>query len=263
MRVGREWAWLQSSMRGVWSCSTREERNGGRPWKAGEATTNEAQSVVICPSPQHPFLGKLVVAYTHPPLHPLTSLHTAYPAAHNPYLLMAPVAASHAADKASHAANAASSQAHTAASRLSRWVEDNKNLAVALGIGTVVAAGGGAYYYFGAQSSKSSRRPKSPPSPRVGDDAEKKSAGEDTKEAESGTSAAAASAAKSKKKKKGKKTTSGGPSIDEGFKSRDGPLLEEASDESLFALSPEEIAKLPQEVSRADNYLRSVKWSSC
>lgn len=144
---------------------------------------------------------------------------------------------------AQQAANAASHQAQSTANSVSRWIEENKNLAIALGVGSVLAGGAGAYYFF-AGSSFSLRKAQQKKSSR--DDDEKGTASSDdttgarTRVAAAGGGAAAAS--KSKKKKKSKKTSAG---ADDALKKPDGPLLEEASDVSLAKLSAEEIAKLP------------------
>lgn len=125
----------------------------------------------------------------------------------------------------------ASQSAEKGANSLTRWVEANRNLAIALGLGTIAVGGAGAYYYLNGkpQSGKG----------KGGDDASG-SAGE--KSSSGGSSAAA----KKKKSKKSKKTKEGNTT--DSNLSGDGPLLDEASDQDLMALSEEEIAKLPEEV---------------
>lgn len=161
---------------------------------------------------------------------------------------------------------AASSQAQSTADRLSRWIDENRNLAIALGVGTVVAAGGGAYYLL-SSGSGSPRPPKGKSA--SGGDVEKGTAGSSdaANETQGGSGSVAAAAAggaaagasKSKKKKKSKKGGSGGggSSDNDALKRSDGPLLEEASDESLFKLSVDEITKLPQE--RKESLAQALK----
>ncbi|PWN31010.1 putative mitochondrial precursor protein import receptor tom70 [Jaminaea rosea] len=166
-------------------------------------------------------------------------------------------------NSAQQAVDAASTQAHTTANRLSRWIDENRNLAIALGVGSAVVAGGGAYYLLSGSSSSSSKKSsKGKSAPDGADAAEKGKAGGSDDAAESGSkgTGAAAASSKSKKKKKSKKGGAGGgggSSGDDALKRPDGPLLEEASDEALFKLSADEIAKLPSE--RKESLAQALK----
>ncbi|CAO1621286.1 unnamed protein product [Parajaminaea phylloscopi] len=159
------------------------------------------------------------------------------------------------AQSAQQAANAASRQASTTANTVSRWIDENKNLAIALGVGTVLAGGAGAYYFLAGStsSSRSSQRKGGQRDVEKGL-GEAGKAGGDASNAE--TSGAAASASKNKKKKKSKKASSG---AEDALRKPDGPLLEEATDDSLAKLSADEIAKLPQ--NRRESLAQALKAS--
>lgn len=130
-----------------------------------------------------------------------------------------------AQSSAADAANVASAKAQSTADRITRWVDENRNLAIALGLGSLVAGGAGAYYFLGP----SSRRSK----------------GKDG--GDSASSQAAPSSKKKKDKKRGGKqagAAEGG--ADDALKRPDGPLLEEASEAELMKLSVAEIEALPE-----------------
>lgn len=152
---------------------------------------------------------------------------------------------------AERAANAASNQAHSTTDSISRWIEENKNLAIALGVGTVLAGGAGAYYFLSGSSSSSSKK-----GPGKSADRDVEKASPPSSDNSTGVApGAAASSSKNKKKKKSKKAA--GATGEDALKKPDGPLLEEASEESLAKLSAEEIAKLPQE--RKEPLAQSLK----
>lgn len=168
--------------------------------------------------------------------------------------------APHAVDQAAQAAQTASNQAQSSASRFVRWVEDNSRLVLAITAGTAVVAGAGVYYYTRDGGKPPSRRPDSKTS---SSDVEK---GEDTStdsNAAAGAGGAAggagAGASKNKKKKKSGSAKKASTSADgrDALADPNGPLLEEASEKDLFALSPEQIGNLPQE--RRETLAQSLK----
>lgn len=110
--------------------------------------------------------------------------------------------------------------------RFTRWIEENQNLAIALGVGTAVLGGAGAYYYLSGSSTSKEDRKK----------------GNDENSGEK-------SAPSSKKKKKSKKKTHKEGVSNDGSAAAtgDGAILDEANDEDLHELSEAEIARLPQE----------------
>lgn len=125
----------------------------------------------------------------------------------------------------------ASKSAEKGANSLSRWVEANKNLAIALGLGTIAVGGAGVYYYLnGSSVAKTSSRTQGLEG--------SSSPGEKT-------SGSSASSNKKKKSKKSKKNKEGSENVP---RDGEGPLLDEASDHDLMALSEEEIARLPEAV---------------
>ncbi|PWN45207.1 putative mitochondrial precursor protein import receptor tom70 [Ceraceosorus guamensis] len=131
---------------------------------------------------------------------------------------MAPAnSAQQAGEAASRAAQRAGDNAQRGANSISRWVEENRALAITLGVSTLAVGGAGVYYLLSG--------PRRPP----GGGEEQGGKGEK----------ATSGAAKKKKKSKAKKASA----VDR----EDGPLLDEASDEDLFALSVEEIKRLPEE----------------
>lgn len=130
-------------------------------------------------------------------------------------------------------AQQASKSAEKGANSLSRWVEANQNLAIALGLGTIAVGGAGVYYYLnGSSTAKSTSKSQSFDGSSLGE--------------KSGSSATAG--AKKKKSKKSKKNKDGSAGYDNVPRDGEGPLLDEASDQDLMALSEEEIARLPEEV---------------
>ncbi|MCO5604664.1 hypothetical protein L7F22_058834 [Adiantum nelumboides] len=118
--------------------------------------------------------------------------------------------------------------AERTASGFTRWIEENRTLAISLALGTLAVGGAGAYYLYSNPSSSSSGDRTKDRDVEKGDD---KSAG-----------SSAAKKKKGKKGKKGKESPSEAPAKD-----ASGPLLDEASDESLFGLSEGEIVRLPDE----------------
>lgn len=131
---------------------------------------------------------------------------------------------------------------------LTRWIDENRNLAIALGVGTVVVGGAGAYYYLsGSQSSSSSRRRGKKASSDSGEDAAAAGGAGDEK---SGSAAAAAAKKKRKNKKKGAAAGKDGGAGEGGVASGDA-ILDEANDEDLHNLSEDEIKRLPEEKRRS------------
>ena len=138
---------------------------------------------------------------------------------------------------------ASQQQADRAANKLSKWVEENRNLVIALATGTLVVGG----YYLYSRSS----------SPRRSHSDEDD---DDEKLASSSTGSASTSSDKKKKKKKnaaarrraaaaagGSGTGSGAGSSGPSPLSADGPLLDEATDDQLAVLPEADILKLPEE----------------
>lgn len=129
----------------------------------------------------------------------------------------------------------AAQNAERGASSFSRWVDANRNLAIALGLGTIAVGGAGVYYYLNG----------SPRSSRGKGENEGADLG-----GERGTAGGSSSAAAKKKKSKKSKKTKDGSNTADSHLAGEGPLLDEASDQDLMALSEEEIVRLPEEVSR-------------
>ncbi|EPQ29817.1 uncharacterized protein PFL1_02490 [Pseudozyma flocculosa PF-1] len=171
---------------------------------------------------------------------------------------MAPVpqqasqAAHQASQQAAQAASRAQTTAENTANKLQRWVQENRNLVIALATGTLVAGG----YFLYSRSSTASSKKKSIPGAHDDDE-------DDDEKASASTSSGAAGAAKKKKKKSSKKKggAAGGAGAagdasasgnagtrSEGLPSDpSGPLLDEATDEQLAGLSESEILRLPEE----------------
>ncbi|PWZ01707.1 putative mitochondrial precursor protein import receptor tom70 [Testicularia cyperi] len=156
---------------------------------------------------------------------------------------MAPLPnAQQASQQAAQAADRAQVAANNTANKLSKWVEENRNLVIAIATGTLALGG---YYLY----SRSSAKAKSKGPAADSDDEEK--AGSST------GAGAGAAAAKKKKKRSSKKKTAGSSnnaSTDAPAQRSDGlpsdpsgPLLDEASDEQLAALPEADILKLPEE----------------
>ncbi|TKY87675.1 hypothetical protein EX895_003256 [Sporisorium graminicola] len=163
---------------------------------------------------------------------------------------MAPIPnAQQASQHAARAADRAQVTANNTANKLSKWVEENRTLVLALATGTLALGG---YYLYSRSSSKAKAKG------TVSDSDDEEKAG-------SASAGASGSAASKKKKKKGtkKKTTGSGAgagaaagassSTDsssqraEGLPSDpSGPLLDEATDDQLAELPEAEILKLPQ-----------------
>ena len=101
--------------------------------------------------------------------------------------------------------------AERTASGFTRWIEENRTLAISLALGTLAVGGAGAYYLYSNPSSSSSGDRTKDRDVEKGDD---KSAG-----------SSAAKKKKGKKGKKGKESPSEAPAKD-----ASGPLLDEASD---------------------------------
>jgi import receptor subunit TOM70 len=116
------------------------------------------------------------------------------------------------------------STASNKSSALSRWIEENRTLAVTLGVGTVIAGGAGVYYYLNASSS------------------DPKARGLKKSQSSDGNEKGASSSSKKKKSKK-KKATNGAEKLNEA----NGPLLEEVPEDDLLQLSAEEIQRLPED----------------
>jgi hypothetical protein len=132
-------------------------------------------------------------------------------------------------------AEKASQGAERGANSISRWVEANQNLAIALGLGTIAVGGAGVYYYLnGKPTSRSSSGSKDT---QDGTSADEKATGSN-----------GAGAGKKRKSKKSKRNKEGGSTADTLPKDPDGPLLDEASDQELMALPAEEIKKLAEDV---------------
>ncbi|KAJ1020166.1 hypothetical protein NDA16_004446 [Ustilago loliicola] len=160
---------------------------------------------------------------------------------------MAPLPnAQQASQQASRAADRAQVTANNTASKLSKWVEENRTLVIALATGTLALGG---YYLYSRSSSKAKAKG------TVSDSDDEEKAG-------SSSGAASASVNKKKKKKGTKKKTAGsGASAAGGSSSTDapaqrsdglpsdpsGPLLDEATDDQLAELPEAEILKLPQQ----------------
>ena len=108
----------------------------------------------------------------------------------------------------------------SSSSGLTKWVEENRNLAIALALGTAVVGGAGIYYAFGNK------------------DKHQRKAGDSTL---NGTEKASGS---SKKKKNKKKKAGSKEAHENGLGTENGAILEEASDEQLFNLSEDEIQRL-------------------
>ena len=138
-------------------------------------------------------------------------------------------------------AQKASANAERGANSVSRWVEANRNLAIAVGVGTIVVGGAGAYYYLNGDSRSARSRGMSKGGDEKTDNSDK---------APSGGSGAAATA-KKRKNKKSKKSKDGGAgaSTDTPPYNTDGPLLDDASEQDLMALPEDQIKRLPEEVS--------------
>lgn len=115
---------------------------------------------------------------------------------------------------ADHAADAA----HGASSGLLKWIEDNKG--VLLGAAVGVSAAGLGYYLFSSRGGA----PGAPPA-----------AGEKS----------------APKKKRSKKKSKASRDSGDALAHPDGPLVQDASDEDIMKLSPEEIARLPKDVRHA------------
>lgn len=159
---------------------------------------------------------------------------------------MAPIPnAQQASQQAARAADRAQVTANNTANKLSKWVEENRTLVIALATGTLALGG---YYFYSRSSSKAKAKG------TVTDSDDEERAGS--------SSGAAANAAAKKKKKKGtkKKTAGATPGAASGSSTTDsasqradglpsdpsGPLLDEATDDQLAELSDAEILKLPQ-----------------
>lgn len=162
---------------------------------------------------------------------------------------MAPIPnAQQASQQAARAADRAQVSANNTANKLSKWVEENRTLVIALATGTLAL--GGYYLYSRSSSSSSSSKAKGKGTVSDSDDEEKAGAA---------GGAAAGSASKKKKKKGTKKKTTGAAggassSSDTPLQRADGlpsdpsgPLLDEATDDQLAELPEAEIVKLPKE----------------
>ncbi|KAL4402989.1 TOM (translocase of outer membrane) complex component [Malassezia pachydermatis] len=103
---------------------------------------------------------------------------------------------------------------NASANSLARWIQENRFAVVAVAATAAVASAAGAYYLSGTRS--------------VAKDS-------------SSTKTASSSSSKKKRSKKSKKAKSSASTTS------DGPLLDDASDESLANLSEAEIKRLPQE----------------
>ena len=118
------------------------------------------------------------------------------------------------------------------ANRVARWIQDNRVAVVALAATATVASAAG--LYFLASSSTVPRAPTQPKS-------------SSSSAAASGTSS---TASKKKRAKKSSKKSTSKPAAD-------GPILDDASDESLAELSESELQRLPQE--RKDSVAQYLK----
>lgn len=98
------------------------------------------------------------------------------------------------------------------ASGFTRWIEENRALAISVALGTLAVGGAGAYYLYSK-----------PPSSGDG------SQDRDVEKGDDKNGGASSAAAKKKKAKKGKKGKDG-PSSEGPAKDAAGPLLDEASD---------------------------------
>lgn len=157
---------------------------------------------------------------------------------------MAPIPnAQQASQQAARAADRAQLTANNTANKLSKWVEENRTLVIALATGTLALGG---YYLYSRSSSKAKAKG------TVSDS-------DDDEKAGSSTGATVGSANKKKKKKATKKkptgagAASGSSSTDAPSQRTDGlpsdaagPLLDEATDDQLAELPESEILKLPQ-----------------
>lgn len=156
---------------------------------------------------------------------------------------MAPLPnAQQASQQAARAADRAQVTANNTANKLSKWVEENRTLVIALATGTLALGG---YYLYSRSSSKAKAKG------TVSDSDDEEKAG-------SAGGAASASASKKKKKKGTKKkagAAAGGSSSTDAPAQRSdglpsdpsGPLLDEATDDQLAELPESEILKLPEE----------------
>ncbi len=149
--------------------------------------------------------------------------------------------AQQASQQAARAADRAQVTANNTANKLSKWVEENRTLVIALATGTLALGG---YYFYSRSSSKAKAKG------TVSDSDDEEKAG-------SAGGAASGSANKKKKKKGTKKKTvgagAGGSSSTDAPSQRSdglpsdpsGPLLDEATDDQLAELPESEIKKLP------------------
>lgn len=161
---------------------------------------------------------------------------------------MAPIAnaSQQASQQAAHAADRAQLAANNTANKLSKWVEENRAIVIAIATGTLALGG---WYYYSA--SKKSARPSTPKGKSTLSDSDEESKIDSASGADS---SAAAAAKKGKKKKASKKKTASTGSTDAPQQRTDGlpsdpsgPLLDEASDDHLASLPEADILKLSDE----------------
>nr|CDI56291.1 probable mitochondrial precursor protein import receptor tom70 [Melanopsichium pennsylvanicum 4] len=148
--------------------------------------------------------------------------------------------AARAADRAQHTAN-------NTANKLSKWVQENRTLVIALATGTLALGG---YYLYSRSSSNSNYNSKAKDTLSDSDDEEKAGAA-------TGTSSSSATKKKKKKgtKKKTSSSTAAGSTSTDSHTQRStglpsdpsGPLLDEATDDQLAELPETEILRLPQQ----------------
>ncbi|SPO32096.1 probable mitochondrial precursor protein import receptor tom70 [Ustilago trichophora] len=159
---------------------------------------------------------------------------------------MAPIPnAQQASQQAARAADRAQVTANNTANKLSKWVEENRTLVIALATGTLALGG---YYLYSRSSSKA--KAKGTVSDSDDDDKPGSSSG-----------AASSSANKKKKKKATKKKSTAASASAAASSSTDapahrsdglpsdpsGPLLDEATDDQLAELPEADILKLPKD----------------
>ncbi|KAN0060012.1 TOM (translocase of outer membrane) complex component [Thecaphora frezii] len=164
-------------------------------------------------------------------------------------------AAQKASQHASHAAARTQTTAENTATKLQKWVQENRNLVIALATGTLVAGG---YFLYSRSSALSKKKSQS------GSSANDDSNDDDEKASRSASPGGTSAAAKKKKKKNAKKkaasggntaaaeSSASGATRSDGLPSDpSGPLLDEATDEQLAAMPESEILRLPQERRKA------------
>ncbi|CAD6891008.1 unnamed protein product [Tilletia laevis] len=127
----------------------------------------------------------------------------------------------------SSAMSGASSSASASTSKLAKFVDENRTILIASG--AAISLGAAYYFLLGPGSASASRKGGAGGGDASSSDSDKPSAG-------------------GKKKKHGKKKKAGGAGASgDALRDPEGPLLEEASDEQLFALSEDEIRRLPDD----------------